>query len=234
MTHKDSIEYYRSVAKNFPPLKREDETKLLKRVKRGDKQARELLVKHNLNLIIMLAKKQEKTGLALEDLVQEGMAGFVHAIDKFDLKKEVKLSTYAVWWVNAFIFRHARSARGPVKLPNKRKDGELPPFPRSVSMSSPIGENDDGEFLDLFADESPLIDEQYDRETASGGIRSSLKKMGSLGSIGRDIVYERLMAEEPMTLDEIGKRHGLSRERIRQLEVGVKDKLRKRLMDYAA
>lgn len=234
MIYQSTLDYYRAVAKSHPVLTREGETKLLKRAKKGDKAARELLVKHNLNLVIHLSKKHEKSGLPLEDLVQEGMAGFVHAIDKFDIKQKVKLSTYAVWWINAFIFRHTKEARGPVRLPHVRKNESLPPLPRAVSMSSPIGENEDIELQDLFADESPLVDEVYDDLTERQNVSKSVKKMNSLGKIGRDIVRERLMAEDPVTLEVLGNRHNLSRERIRQIEVKVKDQLRRRLSDYAA
>jgi RNA polymerase sigma factor (sigma-70 family) len=234
MTYQDSLDFYRSIAKAYPILTREEELKLLKRVRKGDKQARELLVKHNLNLVIHLCKKHDGKGVPFEDLVQEGMAGFVHAIDMFDTNQKVKLSTYAVWWVNANIFKYLKLNRAPVKMPHIRK-GEAPiAVPRGVSMSTPIGENEDNELLDLFADESPLADETYERTEHASDVMEVVRKFTACGAIGKDIVEHRLLADDPKTLQEIAEKHGRSRERIRQLEIVVKDKLKKHLMDYAA
>ena len=237
MLHSNSLDFYRSIAKSYPNLSRDEEQELLKRVKKGDKNARDLLVKHNLNLIIHLSRKHDGKGVALEDLVQEGMAGFVHAIDMFDMDQPVKLATYAVWWINANIFKYMNMNRAIVKMPYTRK-GESPiSVPRSISMSSPIGDNEDGEFLDLFADEAPPADEVIGETTRNRTISSIVEGMQfkeAKGKIGRAIVKERLMADEPLTLRELGGKYGISRERVRQLEVIVKDKLRKKLINYAA
>jgi hypothetical protein len=237
MLYSDSLEFYKSVAKTHPILSREEEQDLLKRVKKGDNQARDLLVKHNLGLIIHLSKKHDGKGVALEDLVQEGMAGFVHAIDMFDMNQSVKLATYAIWWINANIFKYLSMNRAIVKMPHTRK-GEGPiSVPRSVSMSSPIGDNEDGEYLELFADESPLADEVLEELSHNQAIKAITDKTRfkkTKSKVCRAIVKERLMADEPLTLRELGGKYGVSRERVRQLETIVKDKLRKRLIDFAA
>lgn len=236
MTFKDSIEYYRSVSRSHPVLTREAEAGLVKRFKAGDRVAKDLLVKHNFGLVIFMAMKHGSSGIPIEDLVQEGMMGLNRAIDKFDLAQNVKLSTYATWWINAFIIKYVKGNKTPIKMPNSKKPGSSKNgyFPSVVSLSTPIGENDDGELLDLLGDDALLADELYDRAEHNDQLNRSIGRMAYLGRIGQDIVRERLMTEEPMTLEELGKRHGLSRERIRQLEVGVKAQLRKKLMDFAA
>ncbi len=238
MVSKDSaaMQYYYDLMKKHPVLPKEEEMQIVLKAKKGDKNARELLVKHNIGIVISLANKLMVRSLLLEDLVQEGMAGFVHAIDDFEPKKGFRLSTYASWWVNAYIRKYLSNNSAPVRIPrHKRKHEDKPSIPISVSMSTPVGPYGDLEYVDMFADEETKpVDEAFEDLSLQKAVRDKVRRMRSLGPIGRDIVYDRLMSDEPKTLAEIGKVHNLSRERIRQLEMDVKDNLRKRLIDYAA
>ena len=73
---------------NIPLLSREKEKELTTKMANGDKRARNILVKHNMRLVIHMAKKYRGKGLSLEDLIQEGNLGLIHAADKFDLSKD--------------------------------------------------------------------------------------------------------------------------------------------------
>lgn len=83
----------------------EEEKKLFLRIKNGDLEAKEELIKRNLRLVISIAKKYANRGLDFDDLIQEGNIGLMKAIDKFDLTKKCKFSTYATWWIFQTITR---------------------------------------------------------------------------------------------------------------------------------
>lgn len=104
-------------------LTEEEKVELLVRVKQGDKKARDIMVEKNLKLVIKIAVKYQGRGLELSDLVQEGSIGLMKSIDKFDLKKGCRFSTYATWWIRQAIVRavheQGRTVRLPVNLNEK-------------------------------------------------------------------------------------------------------------------
>jgi RNA polymerase primary sigma factor len=113
--------YLREVAKS-PLLTAEEEKELAKRAKKGDKKAKEKLIKANLRLVISIAKKYvgKTPHLSFLDLIQEGNMGLMRAVEKFDWRKGFKFSTYATWWIRQAINRaiadHASTVRKPVHI----------------------------------------------------------------------------------------------------------------------
>lgn len=90
--------YFKSISKK-KLLTREEEVELAKRIEKGDKEARRIMIESNLRLAISIAKKYAKYGSNLEDLIQESNIGLIKAIEKFDWRKGYKFSTYASWWI---------------------------------------------------------------------------------------------------------------------------------------
>jgi RNA polymerase nonessential primary-like sigma factor len=97
-----------------------EEQDYARRMKRGDQKAREILITHNLRLVVFVAKRYLGRGLPLLDLVEEGNLGLMHALDKFDPDRGFRLSTYATWWIRQSIDRalmnHSRTIRLPVHI----------------------------------------------------------------------------------------------------------------------
>lgn len=113
----DSLGIYLKEIEKYPLLTREQEIELGERVRSGDEQARELLVKSNLRLVVHIAKRYlRKGGLPLEDLVGEGNIGLIKAVEHYDFEKG-SFCTYASWWINKRIARKIIGRNGE-KIPN--------------------------------------------------------------------------------------------------------------------
>src|ERR1051325_4106829 len=108
--------YLNEIART-PLLTPEDEIKLARRIKRGDKAAREHMVKANLRLVVKIARDYEGFGLPLLDLINEGNIGLMKAVERFDPRKGAKLSTYAAWWIKQSIKRALANQTKTIRLP---------------------------------------------------------------------------------------------------------------------
>jgi RNA polymerase primary sigma factor len=100
------------------PLSRADEVALARRIERGDLKAKHLLIERNLGLVHAVARTYLGSGVSLDDLVQEGTLGLVRAVELFDHRRGVKLSTYAVWWIRRSM-RDAIAASKVIRMPVK-------------------------------------------------------------------------------------------------------------------
>ena len=99
-------------------LTKETEIELFKRIKNGEIQARDEAIQKNLRLVISIAKKRPNRGLDLTDLIQYGNIGLIKAIEKFDLKKECRFSTYATCWIRQAIDRALYYETRTIRIPN--------------------------------------------------------------------------------------------------------------------
>jgi len=108
--------YFKSIS-NKPLLTRAEEVELAKRIEKGDKEARRIMIESNLRLAISIAKKYAKYGSNLEDLIQESNLGLIKAIEKFDWRKGFKFSTYACWWIKQSATRHLTTNNSLLKIP---------------------------------------------------------------------------------------------------------------------
>src|ERR1035441_3304780 len=95
----------------------QEEIQLAARIKKGDKKARELMIKANLRLVVKIARDYDGIGLPLLDLISEGNIGLMKAVERFDPKKGGKLSTYAAWWIKQSIKRALANQSKTIRLP---------------------------------------------------------------------------------------------------------------------
>src|SRR3954465_15597367 len=132
----DALQLFLNEAGRYPLLTAPQEVELAKRIERGDKQAKDLMVNSNLRLVVSIAKKYQGHGLSLLDLIQEGIIGLIRAAEKFDHRKGFKFSTYATWWIRQAVQRgvanKARTIRIPVHIVEReqrigRAERELAP-----------------------------------------------------------------------------------------------------------
>ena len=115
----DSIQIYLREIGQYPLLTAAEERELAKRIEKGDAEARNILARSNLRLVVSIAKKYvgRSPDLTLLDLIQEGNLGLFRAVDKFDWKKGYKFSTYATWWIRQAITRALADQSRTIRIP---------------------------------------------------------------------------------------------------------------------
>jgi RNA polymerase primary sigma factor len=113
----DALQLFLNEAGRYPLLTAAQEVELAKRIERGDKQAKDLMVNSNLRLVVSIAKKYQGHGLALLDLIQEGIIGLIRAAEKFDHRKGFKFSTYATWWIRQAVQRGVANKARTIRIP---------------------------------------------------------------------------------------------------------------------
>lgn len=262
---RSNLQIYLQEIGKTPLLSIEEEVTLARRIRRGDKAAREHMIKANLRLVVKIAMDYKDFGLPLLDLISEGNIGLVKAVERFDPRKGGKLSTYAAWWIKQSIKRalanQSKTIRLPVHLVDKisrmRKtamqlserlgreptDEELAmelQIPtakvahlksvsvRPASLDAPVGEDgDSATFGEIVGDENAPSPFEYLREK---NLNLDLHSMvDSLDKREADIIRMRfgLDGHGELTLEEVGRRFNVTRERIRQLEYIALGKMRR-------
>ncbi|MFF8291019.1 RNA polymerase sigma factor RpoD/SigA [Streptomyces sp. NPDC016309] len=227
----------------------------LERLVAEGERAKDVFIRSNLRLVVAVARRYPRSGLPLLDLIQEGNAGLVRAVEKFDYTKGFKFSTYATWWIRQAITRsiadQSRTIRLPVHLVEElgrirrvqrefnREHGrdpepsevaaELGSNPERVidvldwardpvSLNMSVDDAGETQFGDLLEDTSAVSPEQSVLTLLRSEELDDL--IGKLDNRTASIIRMRYGIEDgrERTLTEVGKEHGLTRERIRQIE----------------
>lgn len=231
----ESLAPYIKIAQRHPPLSREEEFAIAERVRKGEKAARRLLVNHNIAFVLSMCRRYAGKGCRLDDLVQEGMIGLLKAVEHFDPAKGNRFSTYASWWIRAYVQKYLRDMRATVKPVVSQPGAQRFALPRDFSLDAPIGDEEETTYLDRLEDHSPTAEDNFLRSEDSREVREALLRVKKrIGGLGWDIVEQRLTEDQPRTLEEIGKDWGLSRERVRQVEKSTRIFLERYLQPYAA
>ena len=260
-----------------PLLSREEEQELALRYRdTGDVDAAYRLVTSNLRLVVKIAHEYRRSAFNLLDLVQEGNMGLMQAVKKYDPLRGVKLSSYAAWWIRAYIIRFIMENWRMVKLGttqaqrklffNLAKEREkllargIEPTPRllaknlqveeheveemsarmsgeDVSLDAPFGGGDDDDSRHSRMDRLQAVTQDPGEEMGNEELKRLFReKLATFAKTIRDekerfIFEHRLLPREgaePLTLQQVGDRFKLTRERARQIEA----KLTKRLREY--
>ena len=273
----DSIQMYLKEIGRFPLIHAAEERDLAKRIEAGDDEAKNLLARANLRLVVSIAKKysNRSADLTLLDLIQEGNLGLFKAVEKFDWTKGYKFSTYATWWIRQSITRaladQSRTIRIPVHMVEtiskykqvyRRLSQDLGRDPLAeeiatemglevekihvienisqdtISLEKPVGDDDDKSTLGEFVADDKIL--RPDQDASRRILQDQIKMvLDELSPKERRILEMRYGLHDGVqhTLEEVGAEFGVTRERIRQIEAKVHEKLRnneriKRLKNY--
>lgn len=262
----DSIQMYLKEIGQYPLINAHEEKDLARRIEKGDNEAKNLLARANLRLVVSIAKKYvgRSSDLTLLDLIQEGNLGLFKAVEKFDWTKGYKFSTYATWWIRQSITRaladQSRTIRIPVHMVEtiskykqvvRRLSQDLGREPlveeiatemnldvekihvieqinqETVSLEQPIGDDDEKSTRGEFIPDDKILrpDQDSSRRILSDQIKEVLD---TLSPKERKILELRYGLHDGIqhTLEEVGAEFGVTRERIRQIEAKVHEKLR--------
>lgn len=213
----DTLDGYLRAIRSNPPLARDEEHAVALRARAGDVAARRKLAEHNLAFVVAVARRQRRGTIRLEDLIQEGNLGLMKAIEKFDPHAGTRFSTYAVWWIRAYIGKHLKEARSSVRP----QSGTV--AQSDFSLDTSVDEDGEITHLERIEDLGPGPEERFLSAEGDARVRRQLARVRKrVGDLGWEIIHARLEQDEPVTLDELGKRWGVSRERVRQVELRAK------------
>lgn len=120
MTDENVLATYLKEINKIPLLSNEEEVELAEKAAAGDKLAKNMIINANLRFVVTIAKKYQKKGLDIEDLISEGNIGLINAIEKFDVSKGYRFISYAVWWIRQSILKAICEKSRPIRLPLNR------------------------------------------------------------------------------------------------------------------
>ncbi|MCU0532174.1 MAG: sigma-70 family RNA polymerase sigma factor [Syntrophales bacterium] len=246
----DPVQHYLREIGRVRLLTPKEEIDLARRIEKGDAAARERMIQANLRLVVYIAKHyvSRSYGLSLLDLIQEGNMGLFKAVERYNWRRGVRFPTYARWWIRQAItqaIRHQAPEVRPViskytqARERLRRELGRDPEPDEVAESLDVDIDDVQLMVELLeeSEESPVQEEPYedggfmpllpmDRKALTGHLTEILHE---LSPREQEILSLRfgLADDEPRTLEEIGKKFGLTRERVRQIENRALEKIRK-------
>lgn len=134
------LSIYLKEINRIPLLSAEEETELAVKAAAGDKLAKDKIVKANLRFVVSIAKKYQKKGIELDDLISEGNIGLLTAIEKFDVSKGYRFISYAVWWIRQSIMKAICEKSRSIRLPLNRAN-ELVQIEHAKKVVASYGEN---------------------------------------------------------------------------------------------
>jgi len=269
----DALTRYMAELRQHAPITREEEHALAVRwVEDGDLDAARALVLSNLRLVVKVAMDYRRSWTNLLDLIQEGNLGLLQAVQRFDPTQGVKLSSYAVYWIRAYILKYLIDNIRLVRMGSSRAERKLffrlnkekrelerrgfEAEPKLLAERLDVSEDDILQMEQRLAEGETSLEAPVRRDEGGATVGDFLASPGEsaedhladvdlrrtfleqvhaftdqLDDRERTIVEERILADSPKTLQDLGDDFGVTRERVRQLEKRVVDKLRDHLRE---
>jgi RNA polymerase primary sigma factor len=185
----DSLTLFMNAAGRYELLTAADEVALAKRIERGDKAAKDLMINSNLRLVVSIAKRYQGRDLPLGDLIQEGVIGLNRAVEKFDWRRGFKFSTYATWWIRQACQRAIANQSTTIRVPVHVNERRLKLSRASNQLQAKLGRDPTREELAESAGLSlQHVDEALDAADAPVSLNASVGSDGDaeLGDLFSD------------------------------------------------
>lgn len=199
-----------------PPLSKQEEAEIMRRIEQGDESAREPLIVHNLRLVVYIAKKFENSGVGVEDLVSIGTIGLIKAVNTFCPSRNIKLATYASRCIENEILMYLRKING---------------MKSEVSIDEPLNTDWDGNELllsDVLGSDPDIVNRDIELEDEKNLLTATLEKLN-----GREKVIMKMRfgigGEKEHTQKEVADILGISQSYISRLEKKIIQRLKKEL-----
>ena len=265
----DTLQLYLREIGQVKLITPKEEIVLAKRIKKGDRKAREQMITANLRLVVKIARYYEGLGLPLLDLINEGNIGLMKGVERFNPRKGAKLSTYASWWIKQCIMRALANQSKTIRLPvhvvdkvahirkaeaklreafdrdptdqevadhlgiNPRRIQQYRDASRApISLDAPIGTDEPKQISEVVAD--PDAAAPFDRLIQQNDTALVRKVLATLTLRENRILAMRFGLDDgrTKTLEEIGDRLGVTRERIRQIQEEALKKMRVKIAEH--
>ncbi|MDR1694188.1 MAG: RNA polymerase factor sigma-32 [Lactobacillaceae bacterium] len=265
--------YLQTVAR-FPMLSQEEELYLTTAYKKtkGQNVACKIITSH-LKLVVKIVSQYKGYKLSLSEMISEGNLGLLNALEKFDPEKGYRFSTYAMWWIRAYVqkyilnswslvkigttsaqkklFFNLRKIKNHLELMDDRQlsDNIIEKIATSLDVSSQevremnqrmsgrdgslnvaidASEESGTELIDFLSDKRPNQEEVLEKAQITNKRRGLFNEaVKILNPREKDILFKRRMLDKALTLDEISKMYNISKERVRQIELGSIKKIQK-------
>lgn len=266
------LQRYLADVRKYPLLTPQEERELaFKAYEQGDVEARNRLVTSNLRLVVKIAMDYRRAYSQILDLIQEGNAGLVQAVNRFNPYRNVKLSTYSAWWIRAYILKFLMDNKSLVRMGTtdaqrklffrlrheaekmyaltQRFDARLLAEnigvkeqdvvemqqrlnKNDVSLDAPLGEDGDARQVDTLTSHYDNPETTAQREQLLKILREGATEVErELNERDLFIFRNRIMADDPITLQDVGDKFGITRERARQLEARVLKKIKDKMLE---
>ena len=255
-----SLSAYRQEIGRYPPLSVEDERELARRYRAGDRHAGDKLIQACLPFVMMIAREYRCWGVPTEDVVQQGNLGLLKAAARFDPDRECRLITYAAYWVRAEIREHVVRSYRMVRLGTTKSErralrayrrtqetdpallAEMSGLSREAAdrlipllMARDTSADQPNAFgvtpLERIASADPTPEDRAISDEMRKKARTELEAfLREIPARERTILRSRVLRDDPVTLERLGRRFGISKERVRQLEERTLAQLKGRLL----
>lgn len=221
-----TVEIYYDDLKRYKPLPRIKERRLIKLAKKGNIKAKNELLQSNLRFVFDVARHYTGRGVSISDLISDGNMALVKAIDKFDETQDVKFISYAVWWVKQAMLESIRKTKLIPFVdiePNEDND-------EFIESKVCDDSEDDDEECDSF--DFLVVENNDENEKRQRQKELILKLMSTLNEREKDVIesFYGLNKDKSITLTEIGKKYGITTERVRQIKESTMKKLRSSIL----
>ncbi len=220
-----TVKTYYNELKKYKPISREKERELLIKAKNGDLKAQNEILTANLRFVFNIASRYKGNGAAISDLISEGNLGLIKAMQKFDLSKDVKFISYAVWWVRNAMQEFIKKRQASLNIEKEDK-----------TLSTPLVSNGIPDSEDEWVERREVMLSNEEDEAKQELHKNQRRIIDALMSKlqGREkkivIEYYGIDGKKSKNLEELGKELGITKERVRQIKQVALNKLRSEIL----
>ena len=208
-----SVNQYMKEVKKARPMTKADEADLIAAAQDGDMKSRNILIESNLRFVVQVAKQYQGMGVPFEDLIAFGNIGLFEAVNRFDVSKNVKFVTFAVWYIRAELNKALNETGRTVRVPSHKTQTEVQHI---KSIHAPVGDDDDSEtYADRYL-QAEAVRSDRDTNDMQLDLKRAISQLKPKQSAALTMFYG-IGLEFPRCMEQIAEELKVTGERARQL-----------------